>query len=547
MPGFVIFVRVKTNTQSFSYSVLSGLLLSLGWWKYFTPILFIAWVPLLLAIKQTLEGDRRKKNIRITFLALITFLIWNLCVTWWVYHASAGGAAMAIICNSILMAMVIRLFVFSLNRFEKSVRRFWLLIPFWLGFEYFHSNWDLSWTWLNLGNAFAFHSGWIQWYEFTGVNGGTLWILSVNLMVFYGLQSNSRKAIQISKIILTLILPVIISFGIKQWRSSLLSKPEKVIKALVVQPNIDPYNEKFSTEPATQIENTLKLITPLLDSTIDLVVLPETFLTDDIWEPNYFQNYSVQLLCKGIFSKNPNVAILSGANTGYVYQEGEKISATARQFRNDPHYFDYFNSGLFFENQQSVQSYHKSKLVPGVERMPYPALFKPLEKLAIDMGGTSGSLGTQEERNVFKSSKKPFVCAPVICYESVFGEFVGEYVKKGANLICIITNDGWWGDTPGYRQHLAYGTLRAIEYRKYILRSANTGISCMIDPLGNKYQETAWWKPAAFISEVSINPIKTFYSFTGDLLGKIALCAALLIWTFGIYLRLKTRVISTGK
>src|SRR5574343_444659 len=70
--------------------------------------------------------------------------------------------------------------------------------------------------------------------------------------------------------------------------------------------------------------------------------------------------------------------------------------------------------------------------------------------------------------------------APAVCYESVYGDFMAKYIRSGAEVICIITNDGWWGNTPGHRQHLAYAKLRAIETRKQIIRSANTGISCFV-------------------------------------------------------------------
>src|SRR5690606_26572082 len=91
-----------------------------------------------------------------------------------------------------------------------------------------------------------------------------------------------------------------------------------------------------------------------------------------------------------------------------------------------------------------TEIYHKSKLVPGVERMPFPAVLKPLESLAIDMGGTMGSLGVQAQRSVFVDTISETKIAPVVCYESVFADYMTEYIRKGANLIFIITNDGWW-------------------------------------------------------------------------------------------------------
>jgi len=140
------------------------------------------------------------------------------------------------------------------------------------------------------------------------------------------------------------------------------------------------------------------------------------------------------------------------------------------------------------------------------------------------LGGTSGGLGSQESPSVFNSPTKSdkTLLAPIICYESIYGEYVTEYSRKGANLFAIITNDGWWDDSPGYKQHMAYARLRAIENRRSIVRSANTGISAVIDPMGNVSQQTNWWEATSFLTEVSINNELTFYAKFGDYLGRIA-------------------------
>src|SRR6185436_16479905 len=105
-----------------------------------------------------------------------------------------------------------------------------------------------------------------------------------------------------------------------------------------------------------------------------------------------------------------------------IYKNKEEASATARHDKHNDEYFDMYNSGFLIERHK-VQVYHKSKLVPGVERMPFPALFRPLEGLAINMGGTMGSLGMERERSVFTDSSKTTCIAPVICYESVYGDY----------------------------------------------------------------------------------------------------------------------------
>ncbi len=119
--------------------------------------------------------------------------------------------------------------------------------------------------------------------------------------------------------------------------------------------------------------------------------------------------------------------------------------------------------------------------------------------------------------------------APVICYESVYGDFVGEYVKNGASLIGIITNDGWWSDSPGHNQHLQYATLRAIETRRDIARSANTGISAFINQKGEITQQTAWWVPATSRATVHLNTEQTFYVRYGELIGPACQVLAVLL------------------
>ena len=124
--------------------------------------------------------------------------------------------------------------------------------------------------------------------------------------------------------------------------------------------------------------------------------------------------------------------------------------------------------------------------------------------------------------------------APLICYESVFGEYVTDYIQLGGNIICIITNDGWWQDSPGYRQHLYYASLRAIENRRAIARSANTGISAFIDQKGRILQKSEWWKPEAIKGKLTTNNKSTIYSKYGDYLTRpmIFVTVLLLIWTF---------------
>lgn len=558
--AFNYFRSPMTKKKLYFLSLLSGVLFVLSWPPYGIPfLLFVAFVPLLMIEHAFSSGEYTGKRTLLFGLSYLAFFIWNITTTFWVCNASIGGAAMAILANSFIMAAVIWIFHIVKKRLlavTATAAANWLFPIFWLAYEFFHHRWELTWPWLGLGNAFASVPACIQWYEYTGTSGGSLWVLVVNLAVFSLIKNKLQVAtllaignrLRVVQLLLLILVPIGISLAIYYS----YSEKENPVNIVVVQPNIDPYSEKFSTmNYADQLEKMLSLAKPKIDSTTDYLVCPETALTEDIWENDLSNTASMHRL--KIFLKDyPKLKIIIGAATAHLYEEGEKRSLSARKFTNQEGYYDVFNTAFQVDNSDSIQVYHKSKLVPGVERMPYPAIFGFLEDLAIDLGGTAGSLGTQEERTVFSAPPKSSpsgrtldndsipngegqggaLIAPVICYESVFGEFVTEYVNNGANLIFIITNDGWWGNTSGFKQHLVYGRLRAIETRRSIARSANTGISCFINQRGDILQPTEWWVPDAIKGSINSNSEKTFYTRHGDVIWRVSFYSSVIILLF---------------
>lgn len=520
---------------NFVLAILSAVLLSASWFSPFTFLIFIAWIPLLI-----IEDRISENKLKLIGLSYFTFFLWNLLVTWWIYFASFGGAALAIVCNAILMCVVFIIWHRLKQRLNKPWG-IWLLIPIWLGFEYGHTLWDLTWTWLTLGNVFAFTHNWVQWYEFTGTSGGSLWILIINILLFQVLKTSTLSLKKVLFPLTTIIIPIIISYSLLYIRGQEKNNAS-TYNTLIVQPNVDPYNEKFYYSPEIQLQNLLIQIKDKLDSTTDFLVLPETFLTEDYTEGYENETFSIPFLRDSILKFYPNLTIVTGASTFKVFKPGEPLSSTARRNGNSDTYFDYYNTGLQLSLNTPYSYYHKSKLVPGVERMPFPALFKPLESLAIDMGGTMGSLGTQDDRGVFFSHNKQVGIAPVICYESVYSDYVADYIRRGANIIFIITNDGWWENTPGHRQHLAYAKLRAIETRNEIVRCANTGISCFITPLGEVEQATPYWEKATISKKVGVQNNHTFFVKFGDIISYTSSIIAILLFLLSQILRFKKKV-----
>jgi apolipoprotein N-acyltransferase len=264
----------------------------------------------------------------------------------------------------------------------------------------------------------------------------------------------------------------------------------------------------------------MQLAEPLIDSNTNFLVAPESAIQEYMWENDIGTFKSIALL-KDIIKKYPNLNLLVGGSTRHEFGPGEEVSNSARKYSDADIYYDEYNTAMLLNSRDSIQLYHKSKLTPGVEILPSYKNFKLLEKLAINMGGTIGSLGMDKIRRVYTTVKTVKV-SPTICYESIFGEFFAEFVRNGAEVMIIITNDGWWGNTAGHRQHFTFASLRAIETRRSIARSANTGISAFIDQRGDPHQVTKYWEPAAIKGIVNANDRLTFYVKHGDYLARIA-------------------------
>lgn len=525
----------------FGLSLLSSFLLFAAWPVIgFSFLIFFAFIPLLW-LEDKITAQQIPRGAWLVFgYSYLTFFCWNVFTTWWIYNASAGGAVMAIVANALLMAIVFTAFY----KVKKRTNSGYLsLICFWIAFEYLHLNWDLSWPWLTLGNVFSINYKWVQWYEFTGVLGGSLWVLVVNILGYrlWCLYAVNKSNIRFQKLhaqfIGALFLPIVISYTMYARGNSERGGNETGV--VIVQPNIDPYNEKFTgMSDEDQLLKLLQLAEPKIDSSTKYLIAPETAIASNIWE-NKIEEAPQILLLQNFLKKYPHLTLVIGASTTKAYVDGALPSATARKLMRQDIFYDSYNTALQIDSSKQIQLYHKSKLVPGVEKIPFPVLFKPFEKFAIDLGGTSGSLGVQDTRTVFQNSNKQIQIAPIICYESIYGAFVGDYVKNGAQLLFIITNDGWWGDTPGYKQHLSYASLRAIETRREIARSANTGTSAVVNDRGDISLQTPWWEEAVIKTKLTTSNRITFYVKYGDYLGYLASILSGLTVLFYVYSAVK--------
>jgi apolipoprotein N-acyltransferase len=515
--------------KNLSYSLLAAILLSLSWQPYgFFPLSFIAFIPLFFLSKKLLDEGKSS----VTFLTYTAFFlaVWNATTTYWIYHATLFGACAAVVVNTVLMS--VPFLVYYKRSVKSGEPAFFTFLLAWIAVEYFHFRWDLSWPWLTLGNVFSVYPNAVQWYEYTGVLGGSAWMLLVNIKLTQWLftLSDRSRVMNFSRMFNVLFFYLFVPFFASFYVLQQVTPASRKLKVLVVQPNVDPYHDKFGRiSPMEQTKSMLSLAESDMDSTVQLVVFPETALVGGVDE-KHMQTSEQMAMLHNFMNRHPGVAILTGAETYRFYFSEKDRTPTARPYSEEV-YYDAYNTAMLANANGQLQFYHKSKLVPGVEKMPFPKVLGFLEQFAIALGGTSGSLGSDKEPVVFELQGH-IKAAPVICYESIYGEYVGEYIAKGADIICVITNDGWWGNTPGYQQHFDYARLRAIEFRRSVIRSANTGISGLIDARGNVLQKSGWWQKTTLKQDVEVSAVNTFYARHGDYVGIAAIILLLLQWVF---------------
>jgi len=521
--------------QTYLLALLSAFLLWLAWppMPFTTPLLLIALVPLFIALEYIAKDSTRKQGKRIFLTAGLTFLIWNTASIYWVYNAISAynGALTAIPISLIPFGLGASLMTFAfwlfyrLSKYSGKSTAYLGLICFYIALEYLQQSWDLAFPWMTLGNGLAGMHQLAQWYDYTGVYGGSLWILISNILAYEAYKklrtaNGYLKFRSLGIWILVVIIPVGISLT-KYFAAEQKGTPSNVV---VVQPNIDPYLKLSSIPAAEQINILTHLSDSIAQPNTEYFIWPETAI------PNYSDEDRIRsstdfATLQQFLAKYTNGTLITGIESVKWYQD--KRTITAKPIENGM-YLDNFNSAMQVENSANVQFYHKSKLVPGVEKMPFPKVFSFMDGVFAQLGGTVGGWGWQEKPSVLYA-QSGIGAAPVVCYESLWGDWIGQQVKEGAQFIAIITNDGWWGNTSGKDQHELYAKLRAIETHRDVARSANTGISCFINQRGDVIKRTQWWTRTALKSDINLNEEITFYVKSGDVIPKLLCVLAVVL------------------
>lgn len=515
----------STSRRRLSLSLVSGVLLAISFPPFpFPYLIFIGFVPLYRVWKE-IKMQEEKPLRKFWWYAYNAFVVWNILATFWVSNAALLPGIFAIWVNSLFMTVPVICAAWCSQKVERKWHWLAWTMP-WIAFEYGHFNWELSWPWLTLGHAFAGVPYAIQWYSILGVLGGSFWILLVNYLLAERVYLRHIFQIEYKRMglpVLIIGIPIVISV---LMYFSYVSK-EKTVNFAILQPNYEPHYEKFEISQRELIKEVIDLMNKAVTDTTDYVLLPETVF-NNIELTDYENQLETRYLERWL-EKHPEVVVVMGLGSYEVVQPEDSGRYTRKLTRRygQTLYYEMQNSAVAFDGSRR-EVYFKSKFVPGAEIFPYSRVLFFLKPLVDMLGGSLVGYEPQEEVSVFTLG--PTTIAPLICYESIYPEYVSGFVKKGAKVIAIMTNDGWWGNTLGYRQHNAYARLLAIEMGRDIVRSANTGISSVINARGDILQATSYDELTFINASVSERKELTFYVRWGNLVGKLAAVVSLILF-----------------
>ena len=478
--------------------------------------------------------------------------MWELIAISWIglsgfskpeYFMVIGGLLTAVLHPIVYLLPPTILFFFVARNIKFKIHPELILIvlpPIWIAFEYLQTINELTFPWLSLAYTQTYNLSKVQYIDITGMYAITIWIIIISILLFMGFRRISFKKWEIkSKNSFALLLLILAIYFIPDMYNMITSAKSEytnnfsdgTLNVAIVQPNKDPW-KKWSTDQIAITEEYTGLMKDAANGKPkpQLIILPETSLPYVLRMP---MNAPKHEIIKS-FVDRTGIPVLIGAPDIVYYSDTDNVPVDAREF-SDGDKYDVFNTAILIEKGVKINDYQthdKFKLVIGSERMPYQdKLIFLRDMIKFTVGLSNFQIG--KDTVLFDLDGK-YKFNTAICYESVFPEFFANYVDMGADFSVIITNDGWWGKMFGTYQHNQYATFRAIENRRWIARSANTGISCTIDPYGNMYDATEIHERTIINSTIGIRKEKTFFTKNGDILSKLMIIITIITFLSAI-------------
>ena len=511
-------MRQHSTLHKLLLVLLSVALLSIGWLGGTGLTLLVGLVPLLI-ISENLS-DSTRDFWRMCGWGALTFLLWSAATIWWVWIATPLGPIAAGIVGSFYNLCALMVYHYTSKRAPRALA-YTLLVTIWIATEWAYNSADvMTFPWLLLGHGFSGATWAVQWYEYTGIFGGSLWALTANVAIFEILRTHTTTAkVRAAMIVL---LPIVLSLTLLWCYTPSLRTAE----ISVIQPNVPCYEDERLTagkfDPTADVQ---ELMAQVPESST-FVLMPESALAYlpkmGSIEERHLAAYTP--LLKSLHGdSHPTTKLIAGASTIIRYGD-VKATDTAHHYEGYG-WYDQYNSALLINSEGETEDiYHKGKLVIGVEAVPLKSIFDTFE---VDLGGVSGQLGWGKEHTIFTNNGVKI--GPSICYEGLYGGYFAGFAREGAEVMALISNDGWWGNTPGHRRLFDFCRLRAIETRRAIARSANTGISGFITPTGKSLGERLEWDEEGVLTQsLELRSERSIYTLYGDWIARCATLIAVL-------------------
>ena len=386
----------------------------------------------------------------------------------------------------------------------------------WTAVEWLRSFGDLGFTWAVAGDALASYPLLIQSAELGGVWLLTLWLTALSAALyrlFRPLSGTRRERVAAIAIALAAAVPAYGAWRISDLESRIDDWP--TLRAAAIQPNV-PQEVKW--DPAFVDETYRRLGTLTLaaaESEPDLVVWPESAV------PGYLRyDPRARALVTGL-SRQIGVPIFTGTNDADTLDG--RSGADAADFR-------VFNAAYLVSGDSILPGrYAKRRLVPVAERVPF--LPGQLSGFFERLSAWTGQFAPGTGWTTWRVDGQGF--GALICYESVFPASSRALVRNGADFLLNITNDAWFGRTAAPYQHASHLALRSVENRVSFLRSANTGISGWVDPIGRYRARTGLYVPGLVVAELPLSGIETPYTRWGPWVPAASLLALAGLWLVG--------------
>lgn len=475
----------------------------------FPYLIFFALIPYLYVL------NKRETLTEINRITYLTAFVFTLITLYWVGSWTKEADPFLMISGILLMFVNPALYLIPSTLFyfaKKSIGKnaaFFIFPFFWVSFEFAYSLTDLRFPWLTLSNSLPKFNLFIQIADIVGAYGISLIILFINLFTFLFINeiSSSRKLRKtyFAFALGLFFIPIIYGFiRIKTYKVS-----EEKIKVGLIQPNFNPWDKWEAGNVNEQLDLYLNMSSEAVKKNAKVIVWPESALPVYLFSGNY--PYEVQRIHE--FSDSNDVFVLTGMpDVQFFFDEKEAPSDAKVSKISKTKYVSYNSILLFSPQSRTVQKYGKIKLVPFGEHVPFVEHLPFLgDLIKWQVGISSWNVG--KEQTVFNLIEGiELNIAGVVCIESIYPDFVAGFVQKGANLIAVVTNDSWYGYSSGPFQHKEISAIRAIENRRSVVRSANGGVSCLIDPLGRTLQSTKLFERDILVVDAPIENRMTFYS-----------------------------------